>query len=216
MQKSNLVGQKFHRLIIIGRADDYITPKTGARGTRYICKCDCGNIIISRSDRLRSGHTKSCGCYMREKTIERNTIHGLCRTKIYGLYCAMIQRCCNEKNHAYKDYGGRGISICSEWLNDFQVFYNWAMASGYDKDLTLERTDVNGNYCPENCVWASRQTQANNRRNSVCLTFNGKTQTLRNWSIDLGIPMKLITSRYYRNWTADRILTTPLMINQFG
>lgn len=111
----------------------------------------------------------------------------------------MKQRCYNSNDKDHKHYGGRGIKLCDAWLNNFDVFYNWAMSHGYDYTLTIDRIDVNGNYEPSNCRWVDMKTQCNNRRSCVYITYNGKTQNIAQWSRELGITRDTVKASLYKN-----------------
>lgn len=157
INENDLTGMRFHRLLVTGRD----LPKRG-RGARWICVCDCGTQITTRATSLLTGNTRSCGCL----NIELSSTHGKSNTRLYHIFTDMKRRCYDRRVKAYKHYGARGIVICDQWLSDFMSFYDWAIKNGYSDDLSIDRIDVDGNYCPENCRWADAIIQANNKRTS--------------------------------------------------
>ena len=174
----DLTGRVFDRLTVLRR-----NGSNNQNGAKWECLCICGNKKTVNSSTLKQGTTKSCGCFAREKSIERFTTHGMSRrARQYGCWDSMKVRCTNPNNNAYKYYGGRGIKVCDRWLNSFENFWE-DMKEGYRDDLTLDRIDNDGNYEPRNCKWSTRLEQIHNRRpinnnkvgaRGICLTPKGK------------------------------------------
>ena len=154
----NLMGQRFGKLEVV--CIDHL----GVRNTRHwLCLCDCGNTTVQIGADLKNGKVKSCGCGRYEKLRERNTKHGCSTTRLYRIWRGMISRCNYPSASGYKNYGARGIKVCDEWF-EFETFADWAEAAGYAEELTIERVDVNGDYCPENCKWIPWSEQYKNKR----------------------------------------------------
>lgn len=151
------VGSKFNRLTVL---DNLPVDGTGMAKARVVC--DCGNNLVVANKYLKNGNTKSCGCLKMEKLLERSTKHGMSRTRIYKIWRHMKERCSDESCEYYKDYGGRGITYDPSWKL-FENFYK-DMFEFYREDLELDRIDVNGNYCKENCRWTNESEQAYNQR----------------------------------------------------
>lgn len=134
--------------------------------------------------------------------------HGGVGTRLYEIWCGMKKRCQNPNDKRFKNYGGRGIMICEEWKNDFQAFYDWAMANGYEDHLTIDRIDVNGNYEPSNCRWVNARVQQRNTTRNRFVTAFGKTKTIAEWSEDSGIDQGVIKDRLNKlHWTAEEAVS---------
>lgn len=199
-----MIGEKFGRLTVLKEL-----PERKHGGKVYRCQCDCGNTVDVRKDILKSGNTKSCGCLQREKasiTAKNKRTHGQSKTRLYGIYHHIINRCYNENVRNYSNYGKRGIKVCDEWLHNFQAFYEWAMNNGYRETLTIDRINVNGNYEPSNCRWATPKQQSNNRRSSILLTYNGETKTIKQWAEKLNCKYCTMVYRYHAGWSIKDVL----------
>ncbi len=196
----DLTGVRFERLTVVsehGRQNGHVT---------WLCRCDCGNETVACSGDLKQRKTRSCGCLHNEMVAQITKSHEMANTRLYNIWANMKQRCSNPNASSYEDYGGRGITICDEWL-DPDNFFKWALSSGYDKKLTLDRIDVDGNYEPSNCRWVTVKKQNNNRRSNHNLTFNGETHNMQEWSEITGISRSAIKGRLNRGWTIEEALT---------
>lgn len=205
----DLTGQKFGKWTVIKR-----NGVNSSGSVKWKCICECGNIGFVGSYALRSGESKSCGCYAKEITSKRskidNKIHGLTGSKIYHTWTNIKQRCSNPDCDNYSLYGGRGIKVCNEWKHDFMAFYNWSMSHGYIGNLSIDRIDVNGNYEPSNCKWSTSKEQARNRRSNHIITYNGETKTLIEWAEQYNIKFEALYGRIKNGWPIDKALTMPL------
>ena len=139
-----------------------------------------------------------------------NFKHGLKNTRLFRIWSNLLSRCYNSNFHDYKYYGARGIIVCDEWINDFKALYNWAMSNGYSDELTIDRIDVNGNYSPDNCRWATVKTQSNNRRNNHYVNINGVVKTLSEWCELYAINYRTVQDRLKRGWNIEKALKEPV------
>lgn len=205
----DLTGRRFGYLTVIERGKP-ARRHNGRFDSTFVCQCKCGNTITVKGITLKNGNTTSCGCKRRESVGAIKRTHGQSKTRLYRIWNKMKQRCYNPNMDDYNDYGARGITVCDEWINDYMAFSRWAYENGYNDTLTLDRVDVNGIYCPDNCRWATRKEQANNKRVTRYLTFNGVTKSVSEWSDMVGIHSKTILKRINLGWTTERALTTPV------
>ena len=184
-QPTDITGKRYGKLVAI-KLDHIERTKTGTVHY-WLYRCDCGNEKVIRKGEVSQGGSQSCGCYLKESAGNRNRTHGGTNTRLYHTYKDMKRRCYNPKFKAYKDYGGRGITICQEWLSDFLNFKKWSLESGYKDNLTIERIDFNGNYEPGNCKWIPLKEQTYNTRKNIFIYVNNEKHCIKEWAEILNI-----------------------------
>ena len=193
----DLTGKTFGKLTVIKKT---IVKKSGAL---WECVCSCGNPKIVSTGHLTSGDTKSCGCLHGE-------YHGMKGTPEYKVWQGMKRRCYNKHEKSFFRYGGRGITVCDEWVNSFTTFFK-DMGSRPDSNLSIDRIDNTGNYSANNCKWSTRKEQANNRRSNKTYTYKGVISNQVEWSEAIGIDNRILHARINRyGWSIDRAFNTPV------
>ncbi len=193
----DLTGMQFGKLTVV-RRDDH-----GHKRPYWECRCECGNTIFVSSTHLLAGDKTSCGC---DKVYKHGDARGPRWARLYRIYKGIKTRCVYKGAADSKNYGGRGITMCSDWVNDYNAFKKWALENGYDDSLSIDRIDVDGNYCPENCRWATWEQQNNNRRYHVWIEANGKKQTAAQWARELNMNYQTIVGRAHRGLSPEEIL----------
>lgn len=188
-------GERYHHLV----ADKY-AGKNEQGNVLWVFKCDCGNTVTKRAGDVKSGNTQSCGCF---KLIVRKT-HGMRKSREYHIWTGIKQRCYNKNELGYRHYGGRGIVMSDKWLHSFETFYA-DMGSCPSEDHSIERVDVNGNYCKENCTWATDAEQAANRRNTVKLRYKGREMLQAHIVKEMGINQGTFNTWLKRGLSPDEI-----------
>ena len=206
----DLTGEQFGRLHVVERAEN---DRSG--NAKWLCRCECGNYKIILGKALRTGSTRSCGCYLAEQSKKRMKIlatkHGLSKAKLYSVWGTIVDRCTNDKCKGYHNYGGRGISICDEWRHDVKAFYDYVSSLPHfgEPGRSIDRIDNNGNYEPGNIRWATFKEQANNTRpkkNTVWVVFNGETMSLADMARKYGINYATVRRRYAKGMPIEKIL----------
>lgn len=183
MKAIDLTGKRYGRLTVLEKCENAKSKRLS-----WKCVCDCGNITIVQGNNLRSGNTKSCGCFQEH--------HNMRKSKLYGVWNSMKNRCYNPNVTRYKNYGGRGIKVCDEWASSFSCFSKWAFESGYKEGLTIDRIDANGNYTPQNCRWVDIKSQQSNRTNNLLIEIDGETHTITEWGRISPVCRQTIYRRY--------------------
>lgn len=202
---NDLTGKKFNMLTVIERAEN---AKNGR--ARWKCQCECGNYTVVTGSNLKNGAVKSCGCLVSEKTREKCGTHLQSKTRIYHIWGGMIQRCENPNSKSYKDYGEKGITVCKEWRESFEIFRDWSMKNGYEDNLTLERRNYNFGYSPENCTWISKGEQAKNRESNLKIKYKNEIKTLAEWCRILNLHYKTTYMRMWKyGWSVEEAFEIP-------
>lgn len=204
----DLTGKKYNYLTII----KFSHYKSNYR--YWLCRCDCGVEKSIREDLIVKNKTISCGCYNIIKIKKTNTKHGLWSHRLHNVWSSIKTRCYNKKSHAYKNYGGRGITMCDEWKNNFKSFYDWAMSNGYQDNLTIDRINNNGNYEPLNCRWVDMKTQSNNKRNNKMITYKNETLSVSEMARKYDITVDRLSKRLYAGWSVQKAIETPVNKNK--
>jgi hypothetical protein len=193
------IGQRFARLVVL----DLLLPSSNS--PTYRCRCDCGNEILALANNVRRGNTRSCGCFQ----LDVRTKHGHCRrgrmSSEYSSWENMHARCNQKHNHP--GHGGRGIIVCARWA-DFEIFLA-DMGPKPSRKHSIERKNNNGNYEPDNCVWATDLEQQRNKSNSQMVSFNGRTQCVAAWAVELNLHKRTLHNRIARGWPIERAFTKP-------
>lgn len=197
----DMTGMRVGRLTVISRAEN-----TKQNKAQWLCQCDCGNTTVVSRKHLKDGSTVSCGCFSRETAARVHTTHGMKKTRLYRIWSGMKDRCCNPKSKYWDRYGKRGIDVCDDWVQSFENFYWWSIKNGYSEELTIDRTDNDKGYSPDNCRWATYKEQENNRSNNRILEHKGQAHTISEWSNITGIEQRLISQRLYYGWDTEKAL----------
>ena len=204
----DLTGKRFFKLVVIQK----VGTKNGKR--MWECRCDCGNKTVVSTNQLTSGRTKSCGCLSGRPGGKSPGWKG---TAVYSRWQAMKKRCYQVGTSGYENYGGRGIKVCDEWKDNPSAFCEWALANGFSEELTLDRIDVNGDYCPENCRWATKTEQARNKRNNLILEYNGRKMTEAEYLEITGVKQGSISWRLRKSKMSEsEALTRPIRFQKKG
>lgn len=207
MQAIDITGKRFESLVVLERV-----ANDSSGNAKWKCLCDCGKVIEVSGNHLRTGHTKSCGCYKIQKTKEVNTKHGDCNSRLYRVWSHMLSRCADTHGKNSKWYQEKGITVCKEW-HSYTVFKEWALATGYDETAaygvcTIDRIDTTKGYNPKNCRWVTAKVQARNRSTNKMIAYRGRVQSLAAWCEELRIPYTVVQSRLYRGWSIEKAFNT--------
>jgi len=194
-----MTGKVFGRLTVLKETDE----RSNGGAIKYLCRCECGNLKIISGTALRSGVTISCGCYNHDVITKFGK--SVYKEKLYSVWNGIKNRCRNPNDRAYKNYGGRGITICRQWEKDYQIFREWAFENGYKNGMWIDRIDNDGPYSPENCRWSTSKEQSKNKRTSVFVMYKGKRMNLADAAEQSGIKWSTLRRRINLGWDESRL-----------
>lgn len=202
MKLIDITGNRYGRLTVIEYAGK----------SKWVCLCDCGNVVTVKACDIKAGNTRSCKCIRHEYLVNRNkskATHRMTGSRLYHIWLGMKSRCYYPNHPEYKYYGGNGVTVCEEWRTSFETFSQWAVANGYADGLTIDRINTRGNYEPLNCRWATYKEQENNKTNNRLVTIHGVTKTLSEWSDYSGINYGTLQYRVKNEWPEEMLLIRP-------
>lgn len=207
------IGKKYNMLTVVGFDKKIYNSRKQAWLWRV--KCDCGNVRMCDPRKVIAEKTKSCGCMkstrMKDYNVQHKTVHGGRHERLYAIWHGMKERCYTVGCKDYKHYGGRGIRICHEWVNDYGAFRDWALNNGYADGLTIERIDYNLDYRPANCKWIPLADQATNKRNNLRLEYHGRTWVLSDLCKAKGLKYSTVYRRLHiMGWPIEKAIDTPI------
>lgn len=209
MAIADIKGNRYNKLVALEFSHSH------QKNAYWKFQCDCGQVTTLAAHSVKRGDSKSCGCLRKQVSTELNTKHGQTRqnaeyNRLYRIWSQMKRRCYLDTVKAYPRYGGRGIRVCDQWLDDFEAFKAWALSNGYKAHLTIDRRDNDGHYTPENCRWVTYKKQANNRSTNRMVIYRGEPVTLASLSDMSGIPQGTLAYRLDNGWSPDEAASTPV------
>jgi len=206
--KLDLTGERFGKILVISRADP-VQDKNGRDWPRWLCECDCGKQKIIRQNNLKNGQTTSCGCIVAAIGRKHLSTHGKSRTPEARTLANLKDRCLNPDAQGYEHYGARGITVCKRWQDSVEAFLE-DMGPRPSPKHSIDRENVNGDYEPSNCRWATKEEQARNKTNNRFLEAFGQRKTCAEWCEEYGISKSTLSNRLRRGWEAERAISEPV------
>lgn len=208
IKRRSHIGDRYGRLVVLEEVGDYVTPN-GTHKRQVLCRCDCGNVAVYKLPNLRNGNCQSCGCYKHDDIVRRNREGKVIykSDSLYPVYDNMMKRCYKPTDSQYRFYGARGIKVCDEWVKDRQLFYAWAVNSGYEKGLQIDRIDSNKDYSPDNCRFVIHKENSRNKRNNVHVNYNGVDYVFSAFCENYNLPYRQTHTRVFKQgWSLDEVV----------